>query len=50
MTMDFSVPQFTSPVKEKGNFLLPINVINLCSEDEETASLNQHMMTYSTKI
>lgn len=46
--LDFSVPQFTNPVKEKGNCLLPINVISICSEDEETVSLNQHVMIYNT--
>lgn len=30
--------------KEKGNFLLPVNVTNTCSENKETASLNLCVM------
>lgn len=42
--LDFSAPRFISLVKGKGNFLLPVNVTNICSENKETASLNQHVM------
>lgn len=42
--LDFSVPQFESSVKGKGNFLLPVNVIIICSENKETASVNQRVM------
>lgn len=42
--LDFSVPQFESSVKGKVNFLLPVNVTIICSENKETASVNQRVM------
>lgn len=51
-TLDFSVPQFTSSVKKKGNFLLPVNVTTIHSKKKkkETASLNQRVMIQKTWI